>query len=108
MIFENKTFSCDYAKGFWKKRFFNHTGVKYLPRDMTPLRYPGGKGSLKYLIANVVVDNKLLGKGFIEPFCGGAGASIPLLLAGVVNKLYLNDASTAIYSFWKSVFFSYR
>lgn len=75
--------------------------LKKLPRDTTPLRYPGGKGSLKYFLANVVDVNGLRGQSIVEPFCGGAGASIPLLLTGIVSKLYLNDANPAVAAFWK-------
>lgn len=105
MLSQDKSFACDMAKEYWKRRFKKHTGLDALPRDLTPLRYPGGKGSLKYFLANIIIDNNLYGKGLVEPFCGGGGASIPLLVSGVVGKLYINDASPAIYSFWKSVFF---
>ncbi|MAP34775.1 MAG: DNA methyltransferase [Halomonas sp.] len=106
MIEKRKSFGCDMAKNYWKKRFKKLTGVQVLKRDLTPLRYPGGKGSLKYFLANILVDNDLYGKTLVEPFCGGAGASIPLLAAGMIDHLYLNDKSPAIFNFWKNVFFN--
>lgn len=101
----NSVFSCNDAKELWKKQYLSRSGGKVLPRDLTPLRYPGGKGSLKYFLANTVYANRLEGAHFVEPFCGGAGASIPLLEAGIIGKLWLNDANPAVSSFWKSLFF---
>lgn len=106
MIKRGKSFSCQMAKSYWKDRFKESTGKKSLPRDITPLRYPGGKGSLKYFLANVVIANDLHGKFLIEPFCGGSGASLPLLFTGVIDRLYLNDANPLIYHFWWNVFFN--
>ena len=103
MTRRSTSFECQSAKEFWLEEFVTAYQMKKLPRDSTPLRYPGGKGSLKYFLANVVNVNGLRGKSIVEPFCGGAGASIPLLLAGVVNELHLNDANPAIASFWKAV-----
>ena len=90
-------------KDQWRKNFEKLSGKKTLPRDLTPLRYPGGKGSLKYFLGNVVLENDLVGKRMIEPFCGGAGASIPLLEAGLISQLHLNDANPAIAAFWLSL-----
>lgn len=101
----NSFFSCNDAKEVWKKQYLSKSGGKVLPRDLTPLRYPGGKGSLKYFLANTVTANRLDGAHFVEPFCGGAGASIPLLEAGIIGNLWLNDANPAVYSFWNSLFF---
>lgn len=100
----DSSFECNTAKEFWLQSFKQTFELQKLPRDSTPLRYPGGKGSLKYFLANVVHANGLRGKSLIEPFCGGAGASIPLLLSGVIDQLYLNDANPAIAAFWRVVF----
>ena len=40
---------------------------------------------------------------FVEPYCGGAGAAMKLLLSGMVEKIYLNDIDRSIYAFWHSV-----
>lgn len=100
----DSSFTCNSAKDFWKTSFQEAFRQEKLPRDLTPLRYPGGKGSLKYFLANIVHANGKNGGTLIEPFCGGAGASIPLLDAGIINRLYLNDATPAIAAFWDSVF----
>ncbi|MCH3994301.1 MAG: DNA adenine methylase [Prevotella sp.] len=40
---------------------------------------------------------------YAEPYAGGAGAAINLLLGGYVSRILINDASVSIYSFWKYV-----
>ena len=37
----------------------------------------------------------------MEPYAGGAGASLSLLFAGRVNEIIINDLHRAIYTFWK-------
>lgn len=96
---------CDELKKFWLKRFLARGIGKSLPRDCSPLRYPGGKGSLKYFLADAVFENFREHKTLIEPFCGGAGASIPLLVSGIVSELRLNDMNPAIANFWQSSIF---
>lgn len=98
------TYGCDSAKDYWKRQYLQDSKGKNLPRDLTPLRYPGGKGALKYFLANTVRENGLIGGTLIEPFCGGAGASLPLLEAGVIEELHLNDVNPAVAAFWKCVF----
>lgn len=104
MIRRDTSYVCNVAKDYWRAAYKKNFGRKILPRDMQPLRYPGGKGSLKYFLANIVHSNGLEGGTLIEPFCGGAGASIPLLVTGAIDRLYLNDANPAIAAFWNLVF----
>lgn len=40
---------------------------------------------------------------YIEPFAGGAGAAISLLLLERVERIVINDYDPAIYSFWKAI-----
>lgn len=40
---------------------------------------------------------------YAEPYAGGAGAAINLLLGGYVSRILINDSSVSIYSFWKYV-----
>jgi len=40
---------------------------------------------------------------YIEPYAGGAGAAISLLLLEKVRKIVINDYDPAIYSFWLSL-----
>ena len=45
--------------------------------------------------------NGLQGVSYAEPYAGGAGTAINLLLDGQVRRIYINDANIAIFSFWK-------
>jgi DNA adenine methylase len=69
----------------------------------TPLRYPGGKQRFAPFIADLLQTNDLLGGHYVEPYAGGAGVAMFLLLSGKVEHVYLNDASPALYAFWRSI-----
>ena len=70
----------------------------------SPLRYPGGKARFTNFIWEAIVSSGEKTKLFIEPFCGGAGASIALLESGKVQRIALNDCDPLVSSFWKVVF----
>lgn len=72
----------------------------------TPLRYPGGKTAYAGLLEKIIELNKLNDVILVEPYAGGAGASIKLFLSGKVSGLVLNDLDPAIYAFWWSVIHS--
>ncbi|MDX6042642.1 DNA adenine methylase [Scandinavium lactucae] len=72
-------------------------------RFTTPLRYPGGKGKLTNYILKLIDINGLNGCDYVEPYAGGAGVAINLLLAGKATNVHLNDLNTAIYCFWHSI-----
>ncbi|HHM1579132.1 TPA: DNA adenine methylase, partial [Klebsiella pneumoniae] len=76
-------------------------GVHDIPRASSPFRYPGGKDKLTSFLAIFLTHNKLSGARFIEPFCGGAGASLSLLFGGYVSEVHLNDKNYALYCFWE-------
>ena len=69
----------------------------------TPLRYPGGKSALTDFLARVARVGGFRDGYYAEPYCGGAGAAIGLLLREVVSDIFLNDIDHSIYSFWQSV-----
>ena len=71
----------------------------------SPLRYPGGKTFLSPFFDGVIKDNGLEKVTYVEPFAGGAGAALTLLLSGKVNRIVINDLDKAIYAFWKSAIF---
>ncbi|AGI47377.1 Site-specific DNA methylase [Thermoplasmatales archaeon BRNA1] len=52
---------------------------------------------------DVMSLNGLEGGTYVEPFAGGAGVAINLLLSGFVSKIVLNDVDPSIYWFWKSI-----
>lgn len=47
----------------------------------------------------------MLGQTYVEPFAGGAGLALKLLLNGDVKRIVINDFDISIYAFWKSVLF---
>lgn len=74
-----------------------------MSRYNTPLRYPGGKQKLTPFVKEVIVENGLLEGHYVEPYAGGAGVAIELLLSGVVSHIHLNDTCKGVYAFWRSV-----
>lgn len=70
-------------------------------RFSTPLRYPGGKGKLTDFLKLVFVQNNLLKGHYVEPYAGGAGIAINLLLHDYVSCIHLNDLNTFVYTFWR-------
>ncbi len=74
-----------------------------MPITDTPLRYPGGKTQLLPLVIDILKKNDLIYGEYAEPFAGGSGIAISLLLNDYVSKIYLNDLDPSIYSFWHSV-----
>ncbi len=74
-----------------------------MPVTCSPLRYPGGKSQIAPLVIDLLRENDLFYCEYAEPFAGGAGLALKLLLEGYVTKLYLNDIDPAIYAFWSSV-----
>lgn len=69
--------------------------------NRTPLRYPGGKSIMTPFFIDLIRVNELQGVSYAEPYAGGAGTAINLLLDGQVRRIYINDANIAIFSFWK-------
>ena len=72
---------------------------------VSPLRYPGGKTFLFPFFEKIIKGNNLKAITYVEPFAGGAGAALALLLAGKVERIVINDLDKAIFSFWKSAIF---
>ncbi|MDH4226737.1 MAG: DNA adenine methylase [Deltaproteobacteria bacterium] len=69
----------------------------------TPLRYPGGKHKVWQFIAETIYANNLEGGHYVEPYAGGAGVAIELLLGEVVSSVHLNDSCPAVFAFWHTV-----
>jgi DNA adenine methylase len=69
----------------------------------TPLRYPGGKGKLAGFIKAVIEANSLHDGDYVEPYAGGAGVGLELLLHEYVQRIHINDISRPIFAFWRSV-----
>ena len=70
----------------------------------SPLRYPGGKTKLAPFIKALFKENpSIMGCHYIEPYAGGAGVALSLLLEGYASKITINDYDRSIYAFWHSV-----
>jgi len=68
----------------------------------TPLRYPGGKQRLSPFIKEILETNNI-DEHYVEPYAGGAGVGIELLLSRKIKNIHLNDTYIGIYAFWHSV-----
>ena len=68
----------------------------------SPLRYPGGKACLAEFLAEAIQLNGLHGCAYYEPYAGGAGAALSLLMNGTVSEVFINDADERIHAFWHS------
>ena len=69
-------------------------------RTYSPFRYPGGKAKLYKQFHKLINENNLQNCTYVEPFCGGAGLAMKLLLRGDVSKIIINDIDPAIYAVW--------
>ncbi|MCK9470697.1 MAG: DNA adenine methylase [Bacilli bacterium] len=70
-------------------------------KQLSPLRYPGGKSKLIDYISTKLDASKL--DIFVEPFCGGGSVSLSLLDAGVIKELILNDLDYGVYSLFYTI-----
>lgn len=68
----------------------------------SPLRYPGGKTQLTSYVKEILQINGINGT-YIEPFAGGAGIAIDLLLSGTVHDVVINDYDPSIYAIWYAI-----
>lgn len=69
-------------------------------KTYSPLRYPGGKTRIFPFVSSLFVNNGIKGIDYAEPYAGGAGLALKLLIEGFVNHIYINDLDFSIYSFW--------
>ena len=67
--------------------------------NRTPLRYPGGKQKLTPFIQEILDTNGISGH-YVEPYAGGAGVALELLLNKAVKYIHLNDSDIRLYAFW--------
>jgi DNA adenine methylase len=71
-------------------------------RYYTPLRYPGGKASLGHYVRQIFVHNRILEGIYVEPYAGGAGIAMELLMTDYAREVWLNDIDPAIHAFWQA------
>ncbi|MGC3020337.1 DNA adenine methylase [Brevibacterium sp. FAM 24630] len=70
---------------------------------ISPLRYPGGKGLLYSRLRTIIRENDLTSSVYVEPYAGGAGAALALLVSGQVERIAINDLDPAVFAFWNAV-----
>lgn len=73
-------------------------------KNLSPLRYPGGKANLINFVVEFLEANRLYPETFVEPYAGGASISLGLLSKGVVKKVLLVERDPLVFSFWRAVF----
>lgn len=72
-------------------------------RSISPLRYPGGKKILTSFLATILKINRINNGVYVEPFAGGAGAALNLMMLEHVHNIVINDADYNVYCFWQAV-----
>lgn len=72
-------------------------------RTYSPLRYPGGKNCIFKFLSNLFYENNLIGIEYAEPYAGGAGLALHLLMDCFVSKIYINDLDDWVFSFWFTI-----
>ena len=75
-------------------------------RYISPLRYPGGKGRLAPYITRLIAAQPVRPSSYAEPFAGGAGAALRLLVDEEVRSICINDLNPGIAAFWRCVFYN--
>lgn len=76
------------------------TDKRIMKQNVSPLRYPGGKTKLApYVAAKIPHGTNRL----VEPFCGGASVSLACLMAGLVEKIRLNDMEPGVFSLFRTI-----
>lgn len=67
----------------------------HLKKQVSPLRYPGGKSKILDLLLLYLHEEK---KTFVDVYCGGGSVGLSLLLSGIVEHLVMNDLDKGIYA----------
>jgi len=57
------------------------------------------------MVYEIIKDSSPKITTYYEPFCGGSGVALYLLMNNLVEDIAINDFDRAIYSFWRAVFF---
>lgn len=66
----------------------------------SPLRYPGGKACIFRFMSQFLRENDLIGIDYAEPYVGGAGLALKLMMDEYVGDIFINDLDPSIYAFW--------
>jgi DNA adenine methylase len=74
-----------------------------MSKHWSPLRYPGGKQKLTPFIVEIIRANDLVGAEYIEPYAGGAGVAMELLISGTASRVHINDNCARVAAFWRAL-----
>ena len=74
-------------------------------RYLSPLRYPGGKARVAPYLTALIRAQAPRPSIYAEPFAGGAGAALRLLVDETVRSVRINDLSPGVAAFWRCVFY---
>jgi DNA adenine methylase len=74
-----------------------------MTRSISPLRYPGGKAALLETMSSILRLNKLDRGHYVEPYAGGCGLALSLLIGGHASDIHINDLDRSIWAFWHCV-----
>ena len=77
--------------------------VSSFPRFLSPLRYPGGKGLLGSFVGRLINHCTPRPQVYVEPFAGGAGVGLRLVVEEYVESVILNDLHRGISAFWQAI-----
>ena len=69
----------------------------------SPLRYPGGKTCIFKFVTKLLEENDMVGTNYAEPYAGGAGLALRLMMDEYVNEIVINDLDPSIYACWLPV-----
>ncbi len=73
-------------------------------RNLSPLRYPGGKGQFAPVLSALLDENEIYDFHYVEPFAGGAAVAFELLATERAETVHINDYDISIYSIWNAIF----
>ena len=51
-------------------------------------------------MTSLLEENNIVGTNYAEPYAGGAGLALRLLMDEYVNEIFINDLDPSIYAFW--------
>jgi DNA adenine methylase len=79
------------------------SGKQPLATFPSPLRYPGGKRKVTNFIKLLLLENRVIGCDYVEPYAGGASVALSLLYEEYADHVYINDIDRSVFSFWNAV-----
>lgn len=71
-------------------------------KTLSPLRYPGGKSQTIKNVQRIIEMNNFRHRTYVEPFAGGFGVGLALLIHNDIEQAIINDSDIHVYHFWES------